>query len=165
TFERGDDLVLDLARAELGDQRIQRDAVLTALDQGGLTGADHDRLDAARVQRLDQQGGGGALPDRPVRTQDRDPGTCDVEDPAGEQVQVALVLRPAYIGDGDAGDHGCRHELGVVVEELVQPVDDVHPAGDAVEQDDPLLVRQQAVGRRQTTDQVVRYAAGVGDGF
>src|SRR6202044_4226908 len=104
TFERGYDLVFDLARAELGDQRIQRDAVLTALDQRGLTGADHDRLDAARVQRLDQQGGGRALPDRPVRTQDRDPGACDVEDPAGEQVQVALVLRSAYIGDGDPGD-------------------------------------------------------------
>src|SRR6202035_1880706 len=58
-----------------------------------------------------------------------------------------------------------RHELGVVVEELVQAVDDVHPAGDAVEQHDPLLVRQQAVGRRQPTDQVVRYAAGVRDGL
>src|SRR6202020_3400252 len=122
------------------------------------------RLDAMRVQRLDQQGGGGALPDCPVCTQDRDPGAGDVEDPAGEQVQVALVLRSAYIGDGDAGDHGCRHEFGVVVEELVQAVDDVHPAGDAVETHDPLLVRQQAAGRRQPTDQVVRYAAGVRDG-
>lgn len=34
-------------------------------------------------------------------------------------MQVALGLRLAYIGDGDAGDHGCRHELGIVVEELV----------------------------------------------
>src|SRR6201999_2233179 len=165
TLERGDDLVLDLARAELGDKRIQRDAVLPALDQGGLTGADHDRLDAARVERLDQQGGGGALPDRPVGTQDRDPGTCDIEDPAGEQVQVPLGLRSAYICDGDAGDQRCRHELGVVVEELVQAVDDVHPAGDAVEQHDPLFVRQQAVGGGQPTDQVVRYAAGVRDGL
>ena len=58
-----------------------------------------------------------------------------------------------------------RDELGVVVEELVQAVDDVHAAGDAVEQHDPLLVRQQAVGRRQAADQVVRYAAGVRDGL
>ncbi len=95
-----------------------------------------------RLQRLDQQGGGGALPDRPVGTQDRDPGAGDVEDSPGEQVQVALFLRPAYIGDGDAGDHGGRHEFGVVVEEFVQAVDDVHPAGDAVEQHDSLLIGQ-----------------------
>src|SRR6202042_3333566 len=103
--------------------------------------------------------------DRPVRAQERDPGACDVEAPAGEQMQVALVLRSAYIGDGDAGDDGCCHELGVVVEELVQSVDDVHPAGDAVEQHDPLLVGQQAVGRGQSAESGVGDAAGGGGGF
>ena len=57
------------------------------------------------------------------------------------------------------------HELGVVVEEVVQAVDDVHAPGDAVEQHDPLGRREQAVGRRHSADQVVRHLPGVRDGL
>ena len=45
-LERRHHLVLDLARAELGDERVERHAVLAALDQGGLTRADQDGLHA-----------------------------------------------------------------------------------------------------------------------
>ena len=61
-------------------------------------------------------------------------------------VQVLLVLGAAHVGDRHAGEQRGGDELGVVVEELVQPVDDVHAAGDAVEQHDAL--RRPRAGRR-----------------
>ena len=62
-----------------------------------------------------------------------------------------------------SGEQRRGDELGVVVEELVQTVDDVHAPGDAVEQHDPLRRREQAVGRRHAADQVVGDVAGVRD--
>ena len=117
------------------------------------------------VQRLHQEGGGGALADRAVRAEHGDPRAGDVEDAAGEQLQVLLVARAAYVGDGHAVQQAGGHELGVVVEEVVEPVDDVHAPGDAVEQHDPLGRGEQAVGRCEAADQVVRDLAGVGDGL
>ena len=76
-------------------------------------------------------------------------------------VQVLLLLGPAHVGDRHAGQQAGGDELGVVVQELVQAVDDVHAAGDAVEQHDALRRRQQPVGRRHAADEVVGDAPGV----
>ena len=53
--------------------------------------------------------------------------------------RTSVIVTPASRAGGD--------ELGVVVQELVQAVDDVHAAVDAVEQHEALLGRQEAVGR------------------
>jgi hypothetical protein len=133
-LERRDDLGLDLARAELGNECVQGDAVLATQHDRGLARADEDGPDSSLVQGADEQGGGGALPDRAVRTEHRDPRAGDVEDAPGEEPEVLLVPGATYVGDGHAVQEGGRHELGVVVEEVVEPVDHVHAPGDAVEQ-------------------------------
>ncbi len=120
TLESGNNLVLDLAGTELWDERVERDAVLASLDQRRLPGADQDGPDPVGVQRLHEQRGSGALADRAVGAQDRDPGAGHIEDPAREQVQVPLVLGSPDVGDGDAGQRRRGRELGVVGEELVQ---------------------------------------------
>ena len=105
------------------------------------------------------------LPTDAVGAEHGDARAGHVEDPAGEQLQVLLVFRSAHIGDGDAGEERGRGELGVVVEELVQAVDEVHPASDAVEQHRCAALREQPVGRRHPEDQRVRREAGVRDGL
>ena len=47
----------------------------------------------AGVEGLDEQRRRGALADRSVGAEHRDAGAGDVEDPAGEQVEVLRVLR------------------------------------------------------------------------
>jgi len=97
-LERGDDLVLDLAGTELGHEGVQRDAVLAALHDRGLTGADQDGLDTPVVQRAHKQGRGGALAYRAVGAEDGNAWA----DPA---------IRKASIATQTAGDVVRPHDL------------------------------------------------------
>ncbi len=69
-------------------------------------------------------------------------------------MQILLLLRTPHVGDDHAGQDRGSDQLGVVVQELGHPADDVHAAGDAIEQHDPLGRREQPVGRRETADQI-----------
>src|SRR5690606_1282441 len=89
----------------------------------------------------------------------------DVGDPSGEELEVLLLLGTPDVGDGHAGEQAGGDELGVVVEELVEAVDDVHAAGDAVEQEHTLGGREQPVRRGDTADDAVGDGSGVCDGL
>ena len=155
-LERGDDLRFDFAGTELRHRRIQRDGVLRPLDERGLPGADHDRLDASGVECLDQEGGGRALADRPVCAENGDPGAGHIEDAAREQLQVLPILGATHIRDRHAGDERGGREFRIVVEEFVQPVDQVHPLCDRVEEVAALAEREHAAGGGDSEDHGVR---------
>ena len=162
--ERLHDGGLHLPGAELAGDGVERHAVARALDEPGLAGTDHDRLDAALVQRLREDDRGRALADGAVGAQHGDARAGHPVDVAGEHAQVLLGARAAHVVDQDAVGRRGRRELEVVVEELVQAVDDVHPAAHRLEHDAALVRRQQAAERRDPEDEVVGDAARVGDG-
>ena len=164
-LEGRDHLVLDLAGAELRHQGVERDAVLAALDDRGLAGADQDGVDAAGVERLDEQGGGGALADGAVGAEHGDARAGHVEDAAREEVEVLLGLRAAHVGDGHAGSSAAATNSASSLRNSWSPLMTCMPVRDAVEQHHALRGRQQPVGRRQAADEVVRDVAGVGDGL
>ncbi len=157
-------LVLHLARAELRHEGVEGHAVPAALDDRGLTGADEHGPDADRAEGIHQQDGGGALADGAVGAEHGDARAGHGVDAARVEVQLGGRLRPADVEDGDAREQRRGGELDVVGEELVQPVDDVHAAGDALEQHEPLSGREQSVGGGDAADQVVGHRAVGGDG-
>ncbi len=61
---RRPDRVLDLARDEIVDQRVEDDAVSGTLHPGGLTGADQLAHVSRALKSLDQPPSRGALADR-----------------------------------------------------------------------------------------------------
>ena len=86
-------------------------------------------------------------------------GQVTVGDAAAEHAQVLLVARAAHVEDRHAVRRCGRRELRVVVEELVQAVDDVHPAAHRVEHDAALVRREHAAGGRHPEDEEVGDAA------
>ncbi len=153
-----------LTRAELAGQGVEGDAVASALDQPGLAGADHDRLDPPLVEGLGQDGGGRALAHRAVGAEHGDPHAGHVVDPSGEHAKVLLVARTPHVQDRHAVPLRRRLERRIVVQELVQSVDEADALVHRVEQKSALGAREHAARGRHAEDQVVRRSTVAKDG-
>ena len=102
-LERRDDGALHLARAELTGDGVERHAVARALDEPGLAGTDHYRLDAALVQRLGEDGARSSACRWRRRCRARRCAGGHPVDVAGEHAQVLLGARAAHVVDQHAG--------------------------------------------------------------
>ncbi len=156
TFERFDDGGFHLAGAELAGNGVESDAVAGALDQSGLAGSHQDSLDSLVVQRSGEDRRRRSLADGTVRAEHRDSRTGHLGNAAAEHAEIPLVAGSPDVEDRHAvGGGGCR-ELGIVVEELVEPVHDADALLHGAEHDVPLGRGEHAAERSDTEDQEVR---------
>ena len=90
---------LHLAGAVLGGDGIEGDAVAAALDQAGLAGAHEHGVDAGAVERLHEQGGGGAFADGAIGAEHGDTQAIGAIDRAIKQAQILEGGWPPHIAD------------------------------------------------------------------
>ncbi len=146
---------LHLARAELARDGVERHAVASTLYQAGLPRADKDRLDPLIVEGLREDRRSGALANRTVGTQHGDARTGHGGDVAAEHPQILLLAWASHVDDRHVVRHCRCRELRVVVQELMQAVDDVHPSSDSLEHHATLDGREHAARGRHSEDEEV----------
>ena len=125
--------VLDLAGHEVVDDGVEDDAVAGALHPRGLTGPDHLGADAAGLELVGQQPGGGPLAHRRIGPEQGHLEAPDLLDLAGEEVELAGRSRFADVEESDAAFRGKLGDLGVVGQVVVETGDHVETELDGAE--------------------------------
>jgi hypothetical protein len=126
-----------------------------------LAGADEYGLDSVLDKRTGEDGGSGTFPDRTVGAEDRDSRAGYLMDAATERMQILFGARLADVEKAYACSQTCRCEFRIVVQEFVEPVDDIHPQVDRFEKQVALVHRQDAARRRHPVDEIVGHELGV----
>ena len=143
-----DDGGLHLAGAELARDGVEGDAVAGALDEAGLAGADQHGLDAPVVERLGEDGGGGALADGAVGAEHGDARAGHLGDAAAEHAQVLLVAWAAHVEDRRRrAAAAAAANSGSSLRNSWRPLTMLMPASDRVEHDAALGRREHAARR------------------
>lgn len=153
---RSDDLGLELSDDEVSPDRIERDAVLRALQQPGLPGRDECSLDSELIQCVSQDDRGRALADGRVSPEHRDSDAWEILRQIPEVVQLVERRLLAYVGDRSAARPGDRGEFGIFREILVQSADDIYPGFESFSHRLSEGVWQSSTDRCDTDDEMIR---------
>lgn len=92
--------------------------------------------------------------DRAVCSKNDDARACNLDNAIAEHAKVFLIARLSDIHDLHIARTACRHELGIVAQELVQAIHDIHSASDGIEEHDPLALREHPTRRCHPEDEV-----------
>ena len=115
------DRALEFSGSEVGDERVVDDTVAAALHPPGLTGVDHLGPNAATVEFVGQEPGGGAFADDAVGAQHRNPfGPHRIHRTVPEP-QIAGRWCAADVGDADSLGRAEFSQFRLVAQVVVQP--------------------------------------------
>ena len=164
-LEGFDDSPLQLAGDELRGDGIQRHAVASPLHQARLAGPHENCPDPVLVQCPRQDRGRRPFPDGAIGAENRNTRAGHLADAAGEHAKVRLGTGSADIGYLDGVDRRGPGELGIVVQELVQSVDDAQTSTHGPEENGSFSGRQQPARGGHAHDEQLGWVAGSRQGL